>query len=844
MEFRVLGPAELWSAGQQCDLGPARERGVLAILLLTPRTIVPAATLIDRLWDSAPPPKARESLSVYVARLRASLRQAVGNGVRVDGRLSGYALDIDPEVVDLHRFRGLRRKAGTLVAGGDLDGAARLLREADALWRGQALAGIRGDWIARMRVSLEDERRAAVLLRIECELELGRHADLVAELRGLLAQYPLDEALVAHQMEALYRSGRPGDALSLYRETRDRLVAEQGTEPGPALGELHQRILRQDHEVSFRANGQRTAQLAPRDPRPQEPAELAARGGELAMAPARLGGTGAVSNEVLVAFELSYRALEPEHQRFFRRLGMNPCDQVSLHAAAALGGGTVAETEKALLTLRDSHLLAEGDDGQFRFHYLIADFAAMRAVAEDSGAERRQATGRLLDYYLHAAGAADRMLQAFRYHAPVQVKYPPVATPELETADAAAAWLESEWRNILQAAQHAGEHEWKRQCADLTHLVAAFVDISGYWDDAIAAHTLALQAARDLGDQARIARASIELSVVSQQTGQHGAALSLAEDAAVICRLLADDRGLADALDQIGLVNQRAARSREALAYFDEAGTLFGDVADQHGKANALSHSGIACWHLGHYQDAMQHLDEALSLYRKVGDRRGEAKTLNNLGKMQLHCGLHRDALDSFEKSLQIFGNIGGVQNQAILYHNIGAVYHYKGSYEKGLGAYQHALELYRAIGDLPDEADVLNDIGAIYQSAERYAEALTRYQQARLIAEDIGNLSFQVVAMRGIAGVRRGSGRYAEAFETYDAALTLARQIGDPYEEAKILEGIAEATLSTREPHAARILFRQALDIYERLGVHEAEAARIRLGTIGQQPAAARRSA
>ena len=561
------------------------------------------------------------------------------------------------------------------------------------------------------------------------------------------------------------------------------------------------------------------------------------------MAPARLG-TGAASNEVLVAFQLSYRALEPEHQRFFRRLGMNPCDQVSLHAAAALGGGTVAETEKALLTLRDSHLLAEGDDGQFRFHYLIADFAAMRAVAEDSGAERRQATGRLLDYYLHAAGAADRMLQPFRYHAPVQVKYPAVATPELETADAAAGWLESEWRNILQAAQHAGEHEWKRQCADLTHLVAAFVDISGYWEDAIAAHTLALQAARDLGDQARIARASIELSVVSQQTGRHEAALSLAEDAAVICRLLADDRGLADALDQIGLVNQRAARSREALAYFDEAGTLFGDVDDQHGKANALSHSGIACWHLGHYQDAMQHLDEALSLYREVGDRRGEAKTLNNLGKMQLHCGLHRDALNSFEKSLQIFGNIGGVQNQAILYHNIGAVYHYKGSYEKGLGAYQHALELYRAIGDLPDEADVLNDIGAIYQSAERHDEALTRYQQARLIAEDIGNLSFQVVAMRGIAGVRRGSGRYAEAFETYDAALTLARQIGDPYEEAKILEGIAEATLSTREPHAARILFRQALDIYERLGVHEAEAARIRLGTIGQQPAAARRSA
>ncbi len=97
-----------------------------------------------------------------------------------------------------------------------------------------------------MRDSLEEERRAALLERVECELELGRHADLVGELHHLLAQYPLDETFIAHQMTALYRSGRPGDALSLYRDTRHRLVEEQGTEPGPALAELHQRILGRD----------------------------------------------------------------------------------------------------------------------------------------------------------------------------------------------------------------------------------------------------------------------------------------------------------------------------------------------------------------------------------------------------------------------------------------------------------------------------------------------------------------------------------------------------------------------------------------------------------------------
>ena len=221
MEFRVLGPTELWSAGQPCELGPARERSVLAILLLSPRTIVPVGALIDRLWDTDPPAKARESLSVYVARLRSSLREAVGDSVRLAGRANGYVLDVDPEAVDLHQFRRLRRQADALIASGDHEHAALLLREADALWRGQALAGIRGDWVARMRDSLEEERRAVILQRIECELELGRHADLVGELRGLLAQYPLDETFVAHQMTALYWSGRPGDALSLYRDTRE-----------------------------------------------------------------------------------------------------------------------------------------------------------------------------------------------------------------------------------------------------------------------------------------------------------------------------------------------------------------------------------------------------------------------------------------------------------------------------------------------------------------------------------------------------------------------------------------------------------------------------------------------
>ncbi len=161
-------------------------------------------------------------------------------------------------------------------------GMAMVLREADRLWRGPALAGIRGDWIARMRHSLEEERRAAIVERVECELALGRHTDLVGELGGLLAQYPLDETFIACQMTALYRAGRTSDALGLYIEARSRLIDEQGTEPGPALAELHQRILRHDPELFARPLRAEAGEPLP-DPLPPATQEFTGRDQEFAV---------------------------------------------------------------------------------------------------------------------------------------------------------------------------------------------------------------------------------------------------------------------------------------------------------------------------------------------------------------------------------------------------------------------------------------------------------------------------------------------------------------------------------------------------------------------------------
>ena len=139
---------------------------------------------------------------------------------------------------------------------------------------------------------------------------------------------------------------------------------------------------------------------------------------ELSQSPARSGGSGPSSPEVMSAFDLAYRALEPAQRRFFRRLGMSPCAHISLGAAAALGGGTLADAQQAMAALLDHHLLARAPAGQYRFHDLIRGYAATRAGKEDSRSERRQAIGRLLDYYLRRASEADQLLHPFRQRAP------------------------------------------------------------------------------------------------------------------------------------------------------------------------------------------------------------------------------------------------------------------------------------------------------------------------------------------------------------------------------------------------------------------------------------------
>ncbi len=242
LEFRILGPLEVWRDGRTVDLGAYRQRSLLVVLLLCANEVVSGDRLIEAVWGEAAPVSARNMIQVYVSRLR----KALGPGLLLT-QPSGYVLRVSEAELDAIRFSNFVTRAHDAMADGEAVTARELLVEAIALWRGPPLADFSYESFAQGEVArLEELRLEAIEMRIDADLAVGRHAGLVSELEQLSAVHPFRERLRAHLMLALYRCGRQADALDVYQRTRAHLAQELGLEPGPALKALQTAILSQD----------------------------------------------------------------------------------------------------------------------------------------------------------------------------------------------------------------------------------------------------------------------------------------------------------------------------------------------------------------------------------------------------------------------------------------------------------------------------------------------------------------------------------------------------------------------------------------------------------------------
>lgn len=309
------------------SLGGAKQRALLAILLLHANEAVSRDRLIEAVWGEAPPPSAAGSLDTYVYRLRKLLGPE-----RLARRAGGYVLHVEPGELDVDQFDRLLTSAAGMSEASDCADAAAIFVDALALWRGPALADVLYEPFAADCARQLDERRlGAIEQRIETELGMGRDKELVLELKQLVREHPLRERLLASLMLALYRSGRQADALAAFREARVRLVEQLGLEPGPETRELERRILQHDPTLAAKRH---TARTGPRPNRLRVPVAA---------------GLGLMALLIVGSVLLGSRTASARHTLAPRQNGLVAVDTRSgqVVAASALDGTPDAVTAAA-----------------------------------------------------------------------------------------------------------------------------------------------------------------------------------------------------------------------------------------------------------------------------------------------------------------------------------------------------------------------------------------------------------------------------------------------------------------------------------------------------------------
>ncbi|CAN5247177.1 hypothetical protein BH18ACT12_BH18ACT12_16680 [soil metagenome] len=281
MDYRILGPLEAFDGERGLSLGGARQRAVLAILLLHGNEALTRDVIVDQLWGEEPPQTAVKVLQNCISALRKELPGGAETLRTIGG---AYELELAPGELDRDRFERLLAEGRAALAAGDNAEAAEQLRSALALWRGAPLSDFSYARFAEDEITrLEEVHVAAMEDRIEADLALGRHGELVPELEALATRFPLRERLRWQLMLALYRAGRQAEALEAYRSTRRTLLAELGIEPGRALHELERAILAQEPALDVAPTPHSASVAATATPGRRASSPLVGRAEELAL---------------------------------------------------------------------------------------------------------------------------------------------------------------------------------------------------------------------------------------------------------------------------------------------------------------------------------------------------------------------------------------------------------------------------------------------------------------------------------------------------------------------------------------------------------------------------------
>jgi tetratricopeptide (TPR) repeat protein len=382
----------------------------------------------------------------------------------------------------------------------------------------------------------------------------------------------------------------------------------------------------------------------------------------------------------------------------FRLLGLHPGPDITVPAAASLAALAEADARRLLHELARAHLIAEHVPGRYAFHDLLHAYAAEQARHTDSDADRHEATGRVLDHYLHTAARAAHLLNPAME--PVVLAPPgPGAAPE-QPADhrQAMTWFEAEHQVLLGALALAGESGFDSYAWQLPWAMANFLQTCGHWQEWAAVQRAALSAATRLGDTA-------------------GQAIS--------------GRVLANACSDLGDHDQARGHYASSLTLYQRLGNRLGQARIQHSL-------GVLAGRQGRYSDALGHAEQALHLYQAIGHKMNEADALNAVGWCHGLLGDYPQARAFCRQALRLCAETGSRRLEGDAWDSLGYAEHHLGNLTEAATCYQRALSLYREVGDRFNEAVTLTHLGDTYHAAGKPAQTREAWQQALSILEDI----------------------------------------------------------------------------------------------------------
>jgi DNA-binding SARP family transcriptional activator/Flp pilus assembly protein TadD len=885
---------EAWTDDVPIALGHARQRAVLAALLLYPNRLASVDQLIDRVWGDAPPAGARETLYGYVSSLRRRLRAMAVGQASITHR-GGYAIEVDPALVDLHRFRMLIEQARAASGAG----SAVLLGDAVRLWQGPSLTDVDSPWLSRMRQGLQAEYSAAVLAYSEAEIALGRHADVVDLLRETVAASPHDERLVGQLLQALYALGQPAHALEVYEQTRRLLADDLGTSPSRELRDLHRRILRNDVSLSeIPLNRRQTGRPIPRElphdvhgfhGRDTELAyleRLAAAGSDVG-GPATIcaiDGTAGVGKTAL-AIRFAHRVADrfPDGQLYVNLRGFDPCD-------SPLSADDVLDQFLRSLGIHPEQIPAAPDERTRLYRSTLADRRILLLLDNAATAEQVRplvpGTGaclalvtsrRRLSGLLARDGAQPLTIEVLTQPDAValitaiagadSVAAEPEATAELARL---AGHLPLALRIIAE--RRAGRRHWRIQ--DLVDELAGERDrlnvLAADGDDHMAVRAAFSWSYRELKpDAARLFRL---LSLHAGGDFSTHAAAALADITP------GQARHLLDVLSGANLLEQNA---RDRYRFHDLLRVYAAERADdeetEQGRAAAVRRELIwylytvdaaarvmtpACLHLSldlpapsrqllgftRHETALQwcetERDNLVAATRQAAELHEDliAWQLPQILLSFFYLRKHRvDWLVTHQIGLDAARRLNDPFAEAWMFSGLGIAYQEIGQFDEALAQHRSGLARWQQVADKQGESVSLANLGVTFLGLGHPSHAMEYCRRALAIARQIADPRCEVFALVCLGLIYRHLKHYPEALDCSRQALRVGYAIGDLYRQAWCLNSLGTLHRCLGHFDEAVDSCHQALAIRREIGDRHGEA--VGLNSLGKALQAAGRS-